>query len=141
MDSQTVEALFAPGFIQHNPGMASGLPALKDALDRAKAAYPRAMYSVKRMMADGDLVMAHVHAIFEPGDAGVALVNIFRVENGLIAEHWDVGSRWSRDRRTRTDGLGRRHPLALRRPASKASSAGQSACPQSVSPYSTFGGT
>lgn len=90
MDSQTVEALFAPGFIQHNPGMASGIPALKDALDRTKAAYPRAIYTVKRMMADGGLVMAHVHAIFEPGHPGVALVNIFRVENGLIAEHWDV---------------------------------------------------
>ena len=90
MDSQTVEGLFAPGFIQHNPGMASGVPALKDGLDRVKAACPRATYSVKRMMTDGDLVMAHVHAILEPGDPGVAMVNIFRVENGLIAEHWEV---------------------------------------------------
>lgn len=90
MDSQTVEQYFSPRFVQHNPGMASGIPALKDGLDRAKGAFPRALFSVKRMMADGDLVMVHSHVIFEPGDAGVAVVNIFRIEKGMIAEHWDV---------------------------------------------------
>ncbi len=90
MDSQTVEALFAPGFIQHSPGMASGVPALKDLLDRAKALYPRATCSVKRMMANGDLVMAHVHVVFEPGTPGMAVVNIFRIRDGMVAEHWDV---------------------------------------------------
>ncbi len=42
------------------------------------------------MLADGDLVMAHVHVIFEPGSPGLAVVDIFRIENGQIAEHWDV---------------------------------------------------
>jgi predicted SnoaL-like aldol condensation-catalyzing enzyme len=31
--------------------------------------------------------MAHVHVIFEPGSPGLAVVDIFRIENGLIAEH------------------------------------------------------
>ncbi|HEY1124675.1 MAG TPA: nuclear transport factor 2 family protein [Sphingobium sp.] len=90
IDSQAVDGLFAPGYIQHNPGIASGAMALKDMLDRAKGKYPNAVHIVKRMMADGDLVMAHVHVIFEPGSPGLAVVDIFRIENGLIAEHWDV---------------------------------------------------
>jgi predicted SnoaL-like aldol condensation-catalyzing enzyme len=31
-----------------------------------------------------------VHVIFEPGTEGFAVVDIFRIENGRIAEHWDV---------------------------------------------------
>lgn len=42
------------------------------------------------MLADGDLVMLHVHSQDKPGDLGVAVVDIFRVQDGKIAEHWDV---------------------------------------------------
>lgn len=90
IDSQAVDGLFAPGYIQHNPSIASGAMALKDMLDRAKSRYPNAVHIVKRMMADGNLVMTHVHVIFEPGSPGLAVVDIFRIEDGLIAEHWDV---------------------------------------------------
>jgi predicted SnoaL-like aldol condensation-catalyzing enzyme len=31
-----------------------------------------------------------VHVIINPGDRGNAVVDIFRIENGRIAEHWDV---------------------------------------------------
>ena len=58
IDSQAVDGLFAPGYIQHNPSIPSGAMALKDMLDRAKGKYPNAVHIVKRMMADGDLVMA-----------------------------------------------------------------------------------
>ena len=42
------------------------------------------------MLADGDLVALHAHSIREPGERGVAIVDIFRLENGKIVEHWDV---------------------------------------------------
>ena len=41
-------------------------------------------------MADGDLVMLHVHSKPSPDGRGSAIVDIFRVENGKIVEHWDV---------------------------------------------------
>ncbi|MBT2185980.1 nuclear transport factor 2 family protein [Sphingobium nicotianae] len=90
IDSGAVDGLFDPGYIQHNPGIPTGADSLKAMLDRAKAKYPHAVHIVKRMIAEGDLVMAHVHIIFEPGTPGIAAVDIFRIENGLIAEHWDV---------------------------------------------------
>jgi predicted SnoaL-like aldol condensation-catalyzing enzyme len=31
-----------------------------------------------------------VHAVREPGTRGVAIVDIFRLLNGKIVEHWDV---------------------------------------------------
>jgi len=45
---------------------------------------------VKRAMAEDHCVMAHVRVHFHPGSSGVAAVDIFRIEDGRIAEHWDV---------------------------------------------------
>ena len=90
IDSGAVDALFDPGYIQHNPSAATGSQGLKDMLDRAKIKYPNAEHRVKRMLADGDLVAVHVHVIFQPGDEGFAVVDIFRIAHGKIAEHWDV---------------------------------------------------
>ena len=90
IDSAAVDALFDPGYIQHNPSAATGSQGLKEMLDRAKVKYPHAEHRVKRMLVDGDLVAAHVHVIFHPGDAGFAVVDLFRIAHGKIAEHWDV---------------------------------------------------
>ena len=90
LDSSQVDELFAPDYCQHSPLANSGAQALKDFLDWARAASPLAEHRVKRLFADGDHVIAHVHVIIEPGTAGNAVVDIFRIENGRIAEHWDV---------------------------------------------------
>ena len=90
LDSSRVDELFAPDYRQHSPLANSGAQALKDFLDWARVASPLAEHHVKRLFADGDHVIAHVHVIIEPGTAGNAVVDIFRIENGLVAEHWDV---------------------------------------------------
>jgi predicted SnoaL-like aldol condensation-catalyzing enzyme len=35
-------------------------------------------------------VIVHVHAVREPGTRGNAIVDIFKLENGKVVEHWDV---------------------------------------------------
>jgi len=35
-------------------------------------------------------VVLHVHSRPTPQDRGSAIIDIFRVENGKIIEHWDV---------------------------------------------------
>jgi predicted SnoaL-like aldol condensation-catalyzing enzyme len=52
--------------------------------------FPNAKSEIKRTLADGDMVILHVHSIREPGERGVAIVDIFRLEGGKIIEHWDV---------------------------------------------------
>jgi len=36
-------------------------------------------------------VAVHSHVVPHPGQAGIAVIHLFRFENGKIAELWDVG--------------------------------------------------
>jgi predicted SnoaL-like aldol condensation-catalyzing enzyme len=91
LDSSCVADFFALDYIQHSPLAATGAQGLKDFLDWARARSPAAEHRIKRMFADGDYVIVHVHVIINPGDRGNAVVDIFRIADGRIAEHWDVG--------------------------------------------------
>jgi predicted SnoaL-like aldol condensation-catalyzing enzyme len=90
LDSARVDEFFARDYVQHNPLAATGAQGLKDFLDWARARAPAAEHRVKRVFVDGDYVIAHVHVIINPGDLGNAVVDIFRIAQGRIAEHWDV---------------------------------------------------
>ncbi len=90
LDSSRVDRFIAPGYIQHSPLAAPGREALKAFLDRAKRENPEAVHDIKRSFADGDHVIVHYHVRRRPGDPGMAVMDIFRIEDGLIAEHWDV---------------------------------------------------
>ncbi len=47
-------------------------------------------FALKRVIAEDDLVVLHYHLKMTPDDLGQAVVDIFRVEDGRIVEHWDV---------------------------------------------------
>jgi predicted SnoaL-like aldol condensation-catalyzing enzyme len=90
LDSSRVDDFFVPGYIQHSPLAATGSAGLKAFLDWARQTSPQAEHRVKRVFVDADHVIAHVHVIINPGEPGLAVVDIFRIENGRIAEHWDA---------------------------------------------------
>jgi predicted SnoaL-like aldol condensation-catalyzing enzyme len=76
-------------YIQHNPMAADGPEGLRGFLEYLKKNYPQSKSEIKRVMVDGDYVILRVHAIRQPGDRGSAIVDIFRVEDNKIQEHWD----------------------------------------------------
>jgi len=90
MDSAAVDRFIAPGYIQHNQLAEPGREGLKRFLDTIRAETPEAVHDVKRAFVDGDHVTVHYHVRRWPGDNGWAVIDIFRLENGLIVEHWDV---------------------------------------------------
>ncbi|AWH53500.1 hypothetical protein C1924_10065 [Stenotrophomonas sp. ESTM1D_MKCIP4_1] len=89
-DLGAADRLVAPGYVQHNPGYPDGRKALVDAFAKVFQQYPLARAEVIRSAVDGDLVFVHVHSRLSPDDRGRAIVNIFRVADGHIVEHWDV---------------------------------------------------
>jgi predicted SnoaL-like aldol condensation-catalyzing enzyme len=88
-DPEAAGKLMKEDYIQHNPGVPTGaapilgfLPALKDS-----GLSP----TVHRVISEGDLVVLHV--TYENAQAFGAQTqvafDIFRVEDGKLAEHWD----------------------------------------------------
>lgn len=77
-------------YIQHNPLAADGPEGLRAFLDFAKENLSTFKVEIKRVLADGDYVMLHVHARRSPDDRGSAVMDIFRLEDGKVVEHWDV---------------------------------------------------
>jgi len=77
-------------YIQHNPNAADGPEGLKGYIAFLKDKFPNSCSEIKHIFADGDYVIVHDHAVREPGTRGLAIVNIYRLENGKVVEHWDV---------------------------------------------------
>ena len=89
-DFEAAAKHFGPRYIQHNPLAADGPDGLKRLVTLLKEKFPNSRSEIKRAIAEGDLVVLHVHSVREPGQRGRAIVDIFRLENGKIVEHWDV---------------------------------------------------
>ena len=89
-DFDAAAIYFGPHYIQHNPGAPDGIEGFKAFIAMRKEKTPNAKSEIKRAFAEGDYVILHVHSVREPGERGVAIVDIFRLENGKIVEHWDV---------------------------------------------------
>ena len=85
-DPAVVAQYFAPNYIQHNPSIPDGpapIPGLIANLDK-DFSYERGM-----VVAEGDLVMVHGRYVGW-GPKPMVAVDIFRLADGKVAEHWDV---------------------------------------------------
>lgn len=91
-DHETEQAgeVIAEDYIQHNPDVPDGKEPFVSYFTGFFAENPDSRAEIKRSATDGDLVWLHVHSTNGDDDAGEAVVDIFRVEEGMIVEHWDV---------------------------------------------------
>lgn len=89
-DIDAAVAHFGPRFINHNPRSKEGVDGFRALMQDLKAQFPARRIDVKRVFADGDFVLLHVHIKLQPEDLGLAIVDMFRLEHGKIVEHWDV---------------------------------------------------
>lgn len=76
-------------YIQHNTGIADGLSGLGAALEALAKENIQMIYTtVHQVLAQGNYVLAVSEGTF--GGAPTSYYDLWRVENGKIAEHWDV---------------------------------------------------
>lgn len=87
---EAVAKYLETNYRQHNPGTADGPESFIKTVKWFAQNFPEFRMETKRIIAEGDLVVLHSHLILKPGDRGSAVVEIFRLENGKIVEHWDV---------------------------------------------------
>lgn len=99
---KTPEYFDGDAYIQHNTAIADGLSGLGAALDAMAAQGIQMIYDTTHMvLAEGDFVLGVSEGTF--GGAHTAYYDLWRVEDGKIAEHWDVmatipeASEWAND--------------------------------------------
>ncbi|NEU97788.1 polyketide cyclase [Bradyrhizobium sp. UFLA 03-164] len=89
-DADAALAYVGNRYVQHNPGAADGPEGFRKFIAFLREKFPNSHSEIKRSFADGDYVILHVHAVREPGTSGNAIIDIFKLEDGKIVEHWDV---------------------------------------------------
>lgn len=77
-------------YIQHNPLIPTGRKGLMEFFKKTFEENPDRHSICKRMIAEGDFVVVHHHARRNPDDRGEAVIDIFRIKDGKIIEHWNV---------------------------------------------------
>ncbi|RWD46213.1 MAG: polyketide cyclase [Mesorhizobium sp.] len=87
---EAIDKYLAPPYTQHNPQVPDGIEGARAALTGLLKQLPGWHYDFKRVLVDGDFVTIHSHVTTGSGDRGMAVVDIFRAENGKFVEHWDV---------------------------------------------------
>ncbi|MCW3998771.1 MAG: ester cyclase [Candidatus Bathyarchaeota archaeon] len=88
--AQAVAQYIGPSYRQHNPDAADGPQGVIAYAGAYIKANPDLHVEFKRIIAEGDYVAVHSHLKPHPGSRGEAIVDIFRVEDGKLVEHWDV---------------------------------------------------
>ena len=83
-----LDKYLAPNYIQHNPGLPDGREALRQGATVWFKGAPKTKIDIQHLSADGDLV--YIHTKSKMGDKTNSVIDIFRIEDGKIAEHWDV---------------------------------------------------
>ncbi len=84
-DASAIDRYWGEPYINHNPQTPNG----RDGMRAFLAAVGPLTYQVGMVTAAGDQVM--VHGRYERPDAkAVIAVDMFRIKDGRIVEHWDV---------------------------------------------------
>ena len=89
-DYESAKRFMGPRYRQHNPLVKDCPEGLGEFIEFLKTNAPEAHSEIIRSFVDGDYVILHVHSLRQPGTRGRAIIEIFRLENDLIDEHWDV---------------------------------------------------
>lgn len=87
---EAVEKYIGANYRQHNPNAVDGPQGVIAYASAYIKANPLLHMDFKRIIAEGDLVAIHSHFKPNPSDRGESIVDIFRVENGKLVEHWDI---------------------------------------------------
>ena len=85
-DISAFDKYFSENYIQHNPHLANGTSVLKQFIPTLSKTFN---YEPGVITENGNIVM--IHGRYEDWNGkNMIAVDIFRIENGKIAEHWDV---------------------------------------------------
>ena len=88
-DMELARTFMGPHYKQHNPMAKDDIEGLAGFVAFLKEKNPSYQIQILRIFADGDYVIAHVWGHSDSNPRGTIAMDIFRLENGKVVEHWD----------------------------------------------------
>jgi predicted SnoaL-like aldol condensation-catalyzing enzyme len=89
LDITAVDEYMSKDFIQHNPTIADGPEGVKALVQTlVSQGLPKQKISFKHIVAEGDIVF--LHSRYEMAGKQWRFIDIYRVENNKLVEHWDA---------------------------------------------------
>lgn len=86
-DYAAAERFWSPNYIQHS----AHIPPGRDGLFALIKTFPPTLrYENSLIFAEGDMVMLHGRFVGGGAPANLVAADIVRMQDGLLAEHWDV---------------------------------------------------
>jgi predicted SnoaL-like aldol condensation-catalyzing enzyme len=89
-DVKAAAELITDRYIQHNPNVPTGKEGFLQAIPGFYQMFPDLKWELKHIWSDGDYVITHSLYHFTKEGNGSAVVDIFRIKDGKVDEHWDV---------------------------------------------------
>jgi len=74
---------------QHNPTVAQGREGFIEFAKRFTRMFPDVNLQIKHIYEDGDTVICHNLAVLKPGEIENIVFDVYRLQDGQLAEHWD----------------------------------------------------
>jgi predicted SnoaL-like aldol condensation-catalyzing enzyme len=89
LDSTAVDDYISKDFVQHNPSLADGPEGVKALIQRlVSQGVEKQKIEFKHVIVDGDVVI--LHSRYEMAGKEWRFIDIYRVENSRLVEHWDA---------------------------------------------------
>ena len=89
-DVESAKKYVREDYIQHNPGLGQGRQALMTAFAEKFREHPEFRLEIKWMIVEGDMAAVYLKNVGEDGNTRCRVVDLYRVKDGMLAEHWDV---------------------------------------------------
>ncbi len=85
-----IRDLFAEDMIEHDQAVAGTRQSVIDYLEGRGWSGTTPQRTIHRIIVDGEYAAVHHRVQLQPDEPGLAVVDIFRVVDGKVVEHWDV---------------------------------------------------
>jgi predicted SnoaL-like aldol condensation-catalyzing enzyme len=89
-DVEAAKKYVREDYVQHNPGVGQGRQALMDGFRQKFIDEPTFHLEIQKIIEEDDLVAVYLKNVDPEGKTKCRVVDIYRMQDGLLAEHWDV---------------------------------------------------
>lgn len=89
-DAVAQAACYTPDFVDHSTMHGATFDELAAFVEGFRTHFPNGSITIDRLLIDGDFIVAQVTGRLSPDHPPDSAIEIYRMQDGRIAEHWDV---------------------------------------------------